>query len=914
MNNPLDEFLSHLRQNGYEPVAPLRVHGSDWGRLMYNGEPKGKASGGYKLIQNQDGSYFASFGSSKDKDGFRTWKSGGAPESHAEAIARKVARDQHRRFLEQKERERHEVIGRRLARVVDRMPVANEHPYLSDKGIAAHGARLRVKNGELIIPRYGMDGKIYSLQRIIQKQPGVKSWKGYFKGALGKGLYYPLFSEQDDKSVIVIVEGFATGASVREATGFAVVVAFDSGNLAVVARGMRKRFPEAKMIIAGDSDQWTFKAGKKPKDIDTGSISGDDPRWQEWRADDSLYNPGVEKAKEAAGVAGGAHVLVPDFPPDHAPRGTDFNDLAREKGAEYVKLLFTSVLEIPQVKTVEEAAGGGFGAPDRTDVQTTPSRDGEMGMAFRVLGYNNGVYFYYPFRLRQIVALTAAGHSMNNLLQLDTLEAWEAPWRGNDGKLGAKHQTIALYAAASMTALAERKGVFLEEAHVRGAGCWIDDGRVVLHCGDALYVDGAYTKFDDLQSEYTYVAAPRLMRPAREALGNYDARRLRTICEAITWENQLSGTLLAGWLVIAPICAALTYRPHIYITGEAESGKSTIMDNIIKPVLGRMALCVDGGTTEPSIRQQMAYDARPLVYDEAEPSPSMADVIMLARKASTGAVVKKFGQRAFKARFCACFSAINPPVNKTADESRISFMHIKKNRRATAMQEYDDLLALIEETITPDFSERLVARTLENMETLIKNIRIFQRAMRKTIGGARASQQIGTMFAGVYLLGRTDVVTEEAAMELVGRFTWTDHAMVDMEGDPIRLVQWIAGSLVRTRNSGDVTIGELVQLVRVESDAPADKLLRQYGIAVRGNRVEVASRSQNLARLLKDTEWHDKWSRTLSDVAGAEKRKICYFSPGIKTSSVSLPIELFTAREDDERLDLWKEEPEGIEF
>lgn len=927
----LSSFHEELRQNGYEPIGPLRIDAGKWGRLMYDGEKAYRASGGYKLIQNPDGSLFANYGSSKDKGGFRSWCSNKERELNWQEIsAAKSARLAHRKHMEEKELQRHQLIGARLAKAIARMPMAAEHPYLNDKKVKAHGIRSRANRNELIIPRYGADGRIYSIQRIIQKKTGTKSWKGYFKGALGKDLYYPLMEETDEKTVIVLVEGYATGASIREATGLCVVVCFDSGSLPGVARIMRQRYPAARILIGSDNDQWVFASGKKPKELDTGSIAGDDPRWSKWRQEGLLFNPGVDKAQAAAIAIGGAQVLVPDFPATHKDKFSDFNDLARERGNEHVKLMFQHALEIPRARLGEQAPGDGFEGSSLLDVQTVaggeisvPRTQGDMGMAFKVLGYNNGTYFYYPFSMRQIVALSASSHSIHNLLQLDSLEHWEAKWRDHDGKLLAKHQTIALYAAASLTQLAERRGVFLEEARVRGAGCWIDDGRVVLHCGQELYVEGVFTRFEMLDSEFTYVAAAKLMRPARTALSSIEARQLRTICEKLTWENQLSGTLLAGWLVIAPICAALQYRPHIYVTGEAESGKSTVMDKIIKPVLGKMGLYVDGGTTEPSVRELMGYDARPLVYDEAEPSPSMPEVIALARKASTGAVVGKAGQRPFKARFSACFSAINPPVSKMADETRISFMHLKKNRRATAMQEYDELLTMIEEVITPEFSARLLARTLENMQSLLSNIRVFQRAARKTMGGARAAQQIGTMLAGVYMLGSDRVITEEAAIEIVSRFSWSDHTSIDQEGDPIRLVQWIAGSLVRSRAGTEESIGDLVTKAHLEKTLSegiaADKVLRNYGITVshKPGHVSIASRSQNLARLLRDTEWKEKWSRTLSDVEGAVKEKIVYFAPGNKTSAVSVPLKLFIENEHglgspvpDDQADWW---PEGRE-
>jgi putative DNA primase/helicase len=322
------------------------------------------------------------------------------------------------------------------------------------------------------------------------------------------------------------------------------------------------------------------------------------------------------------------------------------------------------------------------------------------------------------------------------------------------------------------------------------------------------------------------------------------------------------------------------------------------MDRIIKPVLGSVSLNVDGGTTEPAIRSAMGYDARPLVFDEAEPSPSMSAVIGLARKASTGAVVEKFGQKPFKARFSACFSAINPPVDKTADESRISFMVIKKNRAPDAIQQYDNLMSKIEDIITDDFSERLLARTLENMNSLLANIRTFQRSSRKVMKAARASQQIGTMLAGLYLLHSTKKISEADAEKWIARHDWTDHTIIAQDGDPLRLVQTIAESLLRYGASGaDTSIGELINMVYREHDMAADKLLRNYGIAVRDSEVLIASRSQNLAKVLRGTDWEIKWSRTLSDVPDARKEKCVYFAKGVKTSAVALPILLFKGDE-----------------
>ena len=54
---------------------------------------------------------------------------------------------------------------------------------------------------------------------------------------------------------LCVCEGFATGASVCEAAERAVIVAFSAANLRPVAEAMRAKYPELRIIIAGDNDK-----------------------------------------------------------------------------------------------------------------------------------------------------------------------------------------------------------------------------------------------------------------------------------------------------------------------------------------------------------------------------------------------------------------------------------------------------------------------------------------------------------------------------------------------------------------------------------------------------------------------------------------------------------------------------------
>jgi putative DNA primase/helicase len=200
-----------------------------------------------------------------------------------------------------KREQRQKRLALRLKRAVSKMPKAGAHPYLDRKRVAAHGLRIRKKNNELIIPVYQADGMPWSLQRITERGD-----KWFMSGGKIRCGYYPLAEAADDKSVIVIAEGFATSASVREALRVPTICAFNAGNLEPVAKAMRQKYPNSRIVIAADNDRFT-----------------------------ATGNTGITKGKEAA-LAVNGFVVYPDFTDDDKS-GTDWNDYITAHGADQLR-------------------------------------------------------------------------------------------------------------------------------------------------------------------------------------------------------------------------------------------------------------------------------------------------------------------------------------------------------------------------------------------------------------------------------------------------------------------------------------------------------------------------------------------------------------------------------------------------
>lgn len=180
-------------------------------------------------------------------------------------------------------------------------PAQPHHPYLMKKGVEAHGIR---QQGEaLVIPLRDADGVLWSVQRIY---PDGR--KRFLKDGRITGCYFTM-GRLISGLPIVVCEGFATGCSLHQATGYPVAVALNAGNLLPVVLALRSIYPAVPLMLAADDDCE--------------------------RAD----NPGRTKATEAARAVSAAVVLPYALARDPA-RNCDFNDLHQLAGLDAVRACF----------------------------------------------------------------------------------------------------------------------------------------------------------------------------------------------------------------------------------------------------------------------------------------------------------------------------------------------------------------------------------------------------------------------------------------------------------------------------------------------------------------------------------------------------------------------------------------------
>ena len=128
--------------------------------------------------------------------------------------------------------------------------------YLQRKGVQGYGVRYAA-DGWLLVPLRDGDARLWNVQRIAPTKPEKGTDKLFIRGGRKAGLWHVL-GTLNDADLVLVAEGYATGASLHEATELPVVVAFDAGNLARVVRALRRLLPTVRFVVCGDDDAATL--------------------------------------------------------------------------------------------------------------------------------------------------------------------------------------------------------------------------------------------------------------------------------------------------------------------------------------------------------------------------------------------------------------------------------------------------------------------------------------------------------------------------------------------------------------------------------------------------------------------------------------------------------------------------------
>jgi putative DNA primase/helicase len=578
-------------------------------------------------------------------------------------------------------------------------------------------------------------------------------------------------------------------------------------------------------------------------------------------------------------------------PPDSLPQGWDLADAIAEnwtpgRAAKAVEKFARAVEGLPKPETEPAAL-----KPATPPLAPPSTPNIPKSAPFTCLGFDGGVYYYLPRSTGQVTKITRGSHTATNLLELAQIPYWESVHPSKEG-------VNWLAAASNLFSTQAAVGVF-DPDRIRGRGAWLDDGRVVFHLGDRLIVDRApYSVHTPPQTRYFYEQARHLDGPSDSPMDDETAMQLRIIAERFKWEMPVSAHFLLGWLVLAPVCGALNWRPHIWLTGGAGTGKTTVLKTFMRPLMGGVLQSATGGTTEAGLRGTLKSDAIPVVFDEFEQNEAkdkqvVQNVLALARIASSegGKIYKGTpggGTNAFEIRSMFCVSSINVSLIQKADIDRFCVLALRKGHFDE--NEWLDFERQILSVSTVENGRALIARTLNNLPTIVKNAKVLAQALGRKFG-QRFGDQHGTLLAGAWSLeshGGCELDLQQA-QEWIDQMDWNHQQADDSDADEIKCRDTMLQQIVRFGGGLDASLGEMVKAVAKQQSLGRTvyeelvPILGRYGMKVfrigdklpdgekaEGCQLAIANNNAQLDQLLKATPWSNGAHRSaLRRITGA---------------------------------------------
>jgi putative DNA primase/helicase len=593
-------------------------------------------------------------------------------------------------------------------------------------------------------------------------------------------------------------------------------------------------------------------------------------------------------------------------PPCGVPEGWDLADASwsLEEAAAFIKANISEPIKLDA-------------EPEQPELQSQPDDEPDVpeldpGLHFTPLGFDGDAYYYQPHSTGQVMRLSRSAHTSTNLVALAPLEYWQqlAP--------GQRSPVDWTQAASTLFAICADLGVYNPDV-IRGRGAWWDASRPVLHLGDRILADSkTHLALKPFDSRYLYQRMAPLKGPGTASpLTDSEALMLCELAERFHWEVPASGLLLAGWVTLAPICGALQWRPHVWLTAAAGSGKSAILDRYVAPLLADMGLIVAGNTTEAGLRQTLRSDARPVVFDEAESNEKadqlrMQSILSLARVASSescAAMLKGSPSgdvTRFNVRSMFLMSSIATALKQGADRSRFAQLTLRSPTdmpKAERMAHWEALDRDLDRYITSDIALRLIARTVAQIPIIRQSVRVFSRAASERFDSQRLGDQYGTLLAGAWSLMSSEVPTDQQARDLIDQNNWESYSQSTEVPDERRCIQRILQHQVRVEANDKTytrTLGELVEIVSLQStdidvsSVKAQSTLGRHGLRVdqQASLLQISNTAEALATILKDTPWGHSWATVLSRLPGATKAGAVRFKgAGTVSRAVALQIQ-----------------------
>lgn len=711
-----------------------------------------------------------------------------------------------------------------------------ENKYFAAKRIGSSGYDCRFTKGiggvRCLVPMRDREDRIWGLQSI-----GEDGSKFFMSGQRVSGTFHTIGTHLKEAKEVYICEGFATGATIYEATRKTVVIAFNASNLVAVARALFEKYPDKAYVVCGDDDR--FNDDKNPG---------------------RLY--GTEAAESCVGKA-----IFPRFKNDDN-KPTDFNDLFCREGIEAVR---------DQILTVKAEAH-----------------------YITCLGYNENTYYICSNVNLQVQEMSSAilGTQMG-LCRIQPKEYWEQLYPGERGGTRWGDAGSDLMQNCHDVGIFKSDSIRGPGAWIDQGQPIFHCGDRILRNGKYFPLNREFKS--QYMYEYADTKAQLEAEPLSDAeaerfvdcLEKASWKRaeggsilaawlaLAPVSGALDWRPHLWMTGPSGtgksWMM-EQICNKTLRGYATFVQGQStEAGLRQHQRSSSLPII----------FDEFETNDEYSSNRIKMILELARQASSDSAAVVLKGTASGDSIQ-------FKPRFSMLVSSVRVNLVHEEDANRFTLLELERKENAADFKILENWAM----ERPADFGERLAKRTFLQLPTIIANTRILQQAIGKRFT-MRMGQQWGALIAGLLsLIDPNRVLNErEASVFIEDQFVkkgvfGADPTHTD-EQDEMKSRDWLLYSSVDVLiNSNDRVKMPVLELIkRTQAGQNYSDQLQRLGVALDGEHVFVISNFEPLKNIYAKSKWSGGYAKALSRIPGAQSNQAKWFGIFKKTyKCVRLPL------------------------
>ena len=431
-----------------------------------------------------------------------------------------------------------------------------------------------------------------------------------------------------------------------------------------------------------------------------------------------------------------------------------------------------------------------------------------------------------------------------------------------------------------------KAGLWRSDEPRRGHGVWRAGDGVLVHLGGEVWQPTSGERFRAGFRAHgaLWPALFGIVPPANEAATAADAMRLEAAFERWRWEEIGSGAVFFGLWAAGLLGAAIPWRPHGLVCGQAGSGKSSLLSLYA----ACSPLCLSWNDyTEAGLRQALSGRAGPFILDEAEGDTEGAHklqkVVELLRRTSGGGgaqVVRGAPggkSQTFEVSAAAVLGGILPPVLLPQDASRITRLDLMSWARGVAPIPGEAEIAELGK-----LAPALWARALDGLPRYRANLETFRAELIGRGCPPRSADQLGAILAARAMMLADMPLEPRQAAEDVDAYGWlavTDTELAE-DGGPASCWRLLLSSPADVTFRGErPTVRRLIVDARhPEHGADARRLLIEHGLRLASypqrepgaECLYIADRNPRLERIFAETPWsRGRWKEDLRRLPGA---------------------------------------------